>query len=66
MRQVDEAKLAMLKLRGWEFVFYPAELVEVLRPYQERTDGSIGEFFGVWNLPSKVEFFFDEEFGDGD
>ena len=64
MQELDEAKLAMLKLRGWEFVFYPADLVEVFMP-GERSYSDQGQFFGAWILPSKVEFFFAEEFGDG-
>lgn len=62
MREVDEGKLAILKLRGWRFLFYPADLVEVFRPYE--ADGEMGEWFGAWNLPTKVEDFFESEFGD--
>lgn len=65
MQELDEAKLAMLKLRGWVFVFFPADIVEVFRPGESGWVDR-GELVGVWNLPNKVEFFFDEEFGDGE
>ena len=54
-------KLALLKLRGWRFLFYPADLIEVYRP----NEVSIGQFFGGWQFPSKVHWFYEEEFGDG-
>ena len=52
----------MLKLRGWRFMFYPADMVEVFRP--DAADNYMGEFLGAWNLPDKVECFFDEEFAN--
>ena len=58
-------KLALLKLRGWRFIFYPADLVEVYRPNEVVEYGSIGQFFGGWQFSSKVHWFYEEEFGDG-
>lgn len=66
MREVDQGKLSILKLRGWQFLFYPGEICEVFRPGETyAVDGSIGEFFGAWNLADKVHWFYEEEFGDG-
>ena len=58
-------KLALLKLRGWQFLFYPADMVEVYRPSEVPTKGSMGEFFGGWRLSDQVHWFYEEEFGDG-
>lgn len=63
MKELDRAKYVALVARGWHFGFYPAEIVEVYRP--DEVVGELGEVFGAWNLPYKVECFFDEEFGDG-
>ena len=64
-RDVEDglAKLALLKLRGWQFLFYPADICEVKRPYE--TDTCNGHFIGAWNLANQVKFFYEEEFGDG-
>ena len=57
-------KITLLKLRGWQFLFYPAEMCEALAPGEIAGD-NLGHFFGTWVLPDKVHWFYEKEFGDG-
>lgn len=63
MLKLDEDKMAVLKLHGYRFLFYPADIVEVFDPDDE--EGTWGHMMGTWNLPNHVEILFDREFGDG-
>lgn len=58
-------KLALLKLRGWQFLYYPADMCEALAPGETAGRHTTGHFFGTWALPAKVQWFYEKEFGDG-
>jgi hypothetical protein len=58
-------KMALLKLRGWRFLFYPAGLIEVYRPDEVITSSLMGEFCWEYMLTDKVHWFYEKEFGDG-